>query len=79
MDAKSEKEIIVMGKGDCLRQEKVGDEITSEQITKKFILSPKNCPQRVLDLLSNITLDYVEIADNIIQYAKEKNDLRYTR
>ncbi|HGN0099049.1 TPA: BglG family transcription antiterminator LicT [Proteus mirabilis] len=70
----AEKEIIVMGKGIAYAK-KVGDEITSEQITKKFILSPKNCPQRVLDLLSNITLDYVEIADNIIQYAKEKMTL----
>ncbi len=37
----AEKEIIVMGKGIAYAK-KVGDEITSEQITKKFILSPKN-------------------------------------
>ncbi|MEX6294101.1 CAT RNA binding domain-containing protein [Proteus mirabilis] len=74
----AEKEIIVMGKGIAYAK-KVGDEITSEQITKKFILSPKNCPQRVLESFIEY---YVRLRRNCGQYysvCKRKNDLRYTR
>lgn len=70
------KEIVVMGKGIAYAK-KVGDQIDPLHITKKFVLSSMQYPQKILDLLADVPLECVEITDNIVQYAKEKLSLEY--
>ena len=67
----NDKEIIVMGRGIAYAK-KVGDDVDPEQITKKFILSSMEYPQRILDLFSDVPLECIELTNSIIQHAKKK-------
>lgn len=67
----NDKEIIVMGRGIAYAK-KVGDDVDPEQITKKFILSSMEYPQRILDLFSDVPLECIELTNSIIQHAKQK-------
>lgn len=69
-DAKG-KEIIVMGKGIAYGK-KNGDGIDSNKITKKFILSSMEYPNHLIDTLSSIPVECIELCDDIVQYAKQK-------
>lgn len=65
------KEIIVMGKG-LAYGKKPNDDIIEEKITKKFILNSMEYPDRLVEALSSISMECIEICDEIIQYAKNK-------
>lgn len=65
------KEIIVMGKGLAYGKKK-GEYIDENKITKKFILSSMEYPSRLVEALSNISVECIEICDEIVQYAKVK-------
>lgn len=64
-------EIVVMGKGIAYAK-KVGDDVDPNQITKKFILSNLEYPQEIINLLTEVPLECIELVDNIIQFAKQK-------
>ncbi|QIQ21667.1 BglG family transcription antiterminator LicT [Zophobihabitans entericus] len=70
----NDKEIIVMGSGIAYAK-KIGDDIDPKQITKKFVVSSMEYPQKILDLFSDVPLECIELTDNIIQYAKQKISL----
>ncbi len=65
------REIVVMGKGIAYGK-KNGDCIDTQKVTKKFILSSMEYPDRLIDALSSISPDCIELCDDIIQYAKHK-------
>ncbi|MBP1906907.1 beta-glucoside operon transcriptional antiterminator [Paenibacillus sp. 4624] len=63
------QEIIVMGKG-IAYQKKVGDSLDQQSIDKIYSLSNKDAFVKFQELLSEIPIDYFEVADQIINYAK---------
>lgn len=67
----NDKEIIVMGKG-LAYGKKNGDLIDEGKITKKFILSSMEYPNRLVDAFSSIPSEYIELCDDIIRYAEQK-------
>lgn len=73
-DAKG-KEIIVMGKGIAYGK-KNGDFFDSNSVTKKFVLSSIEYPQRLVEALSSIPAEYIELCDEIINFAKQKLALK---
>lgn len=66
---KNDEEQIVMGRGIAYKK-RVGDEIEENMIDKVFTLSDKNMTNKFTELLEDMPLDYVEVADEIIKYAK---------
>ncbi|MDZ5010148.1 PRD domain-containing protein, partial [Clostridium perfringens] len=66
---KNDEEQIVMGRGIAYKK-RVGDEIEENMIDKVFTLSDKNMTNKFTELLKDMPLDYVEVADEIIKYAK---------
>lgn len=65
------KEVIVMGKGIAYGR-KNGDIVDPKKITKKFILSSIEYPNRLVEALSSIPVEYIEICDGIVEHAKQK-------
>lgn len=65
----NQKEVIVMGRGIAF-QKKVGDWIDEERIDKRFYLEDKKQNEKFQQFADVIPLEYIELADDIIQYAK---------
>ncbi|GCF93260.1 transcription antiterminator LicT [Enterococcus florum] len=63
-------EIVVMGRGLAF-QKKVGDAISEEKIDKKYRLANSDLSQKFQELLEEMPITYVELASEIIEYAKE--------
>lgn len=66
---KNNVEQIVMGRGIAFKK-RVGDEIDKNMIDKVFTLSDKSMANKFTELLKELPLEYVEVADEIIKYAK---------
>ncbi|MGL5378358.1 BglG family transcription antiterminator LicT [Clostridium sp.] len=69
------KEAVVMGRGISF-QKKKGDEINEEIIDKIFILNNKSINEKLLNLINDIPVDYLEISEEIINYAEVKLDTK---
>ncbi|KAF1295801.1 transcription antiterminator LicT [Enterococcus sp. JM4C] len=67
----NQAEIVVMGKGLAFNK-KPGDFILKEKIDKIFKLSDHGMSQKFQELAHDIPLEYLTIAFQIIDYAKEK-------
>lgn len=67
----NDKEIIVMGKGIAYGK-KSGELIDESKITKKFILSCMEYPDRLVDAFSSIAAEYTELCDDIVKHAEQK-------
>lgn len=65
----NEEEQIVMGRGIAFKKS-IGDEIDENMIDKVFTLSDKGMANKFTELLKELPLEYVEIANEIIKYAK---------
>lgn len=65
------KEAVVMGRGIAF-QKKKGDEIEKEKVEKVFLLEDKNINDKLLTLIKDIPLEYLEISEEIIHYAESK-------
>ncbi|MBO1306703.1 PRD domain-containing protein [Enterococcus sp. 669A] len=63
-------EIVVMGRGLAF-QKKVGDEISEENIDKKYRLANNELSQKLQELLEDVPVSYLELANDIIEDAKE--------
>lgn len=66
---KDNYETILMGKGIAYRR-KVGDRVSAHLIDKEFTLKDKVMSNRLITLLQDIPIEYVDIAQEIIDYAK---------
>ena len=67
-------EVIVMGKG-IGYQKKIGDLIQDSMIEKIFILNDKSILPKLENLFKDIPEKYLEISDEIIQYARSQYGL----
>ncbi len=65
------KEIVVMGRGIAFKK-RTGDHIPKDMIDKVFKLSDPNMSDKFKELISNIPLNYMELSDKIILYAKKE-------
>ncbi|EOH94870.1 BglG family transcription antiterminator LicT [Enterococcus pallens] len=63
-------EIVVMGRGLAF-QKKVGDEISEECIDKKYRLANNELSQKLQELLEDVPVTYLELANDIIEDAKK--------
>ena len=63
------KEILVMGCGLGF-QKKIGDTIDRSKIEKIYAIDNKNDSNKLMNLLSEIPLEYIQVSNEIISYAK---------
>lgn len=68
------EEIIVMGKA-LGYGKKTGDVIEEEKIKKIFELSSKPNHKKLINLLKDIPIEYIDISDQVIQRAKRELDI----
>ena len=64
-------ELVIMGKGLAF-QKKPGDEIEEEKIEKVFTLKNNDISERFKSLLYEVSLELMEVAEEIIKLAKRK-------
>lgn len=64
-----QEEQIVMGRGIAFKK-KIGDEVQEDIVDKVFTISDKNMTNKFTELLKELPVQYVEVADDIIKYAK---------
>ncbi|WNS46517.1 BglG family transcription antiterminator LicT [Paenibacillus sp. MMS20-IR301] len=65
----SGKELVVMGRGIAFKKQ-TGDPIDEDKIEKVFSLDNREVSQKLMSLLSEIPLEYVECTDEVIRYAE---------
>ncbi|WP_028042985.1 BglG family transcription antiterminator LicT [Candidatus Stoquefichus massiliensis] len=65
------EEIVVMGKG-LAYGKRTGESINPEKISKIFELSLKESQKKMIDMLKDIPIEYMEISDQVIQKAKKE-------
>ena len=63
------KEILLMGCGLGF-QKKIGDTIDRSKIEKIYAIENKNYSNKLMNLLSEIPLEYIQVSNEIISYAK---------
>lgn len=68
--AENNKEMVVMGRGLAF-QKKPGDFVDEKLIEKVFKLDNRDLSERFKTLLNETPMEYMEISDEIIRYAKE--------
>ncbi|OCN05217.1 transcription antiterminator LicT [Erysipelotrichaceae bacterium MTC7] len=68
---KNQEEKIVMGRGLAFGK-KVGEEIDDTKIDKEFALTSDVANSRFQELIVDIPLEYLDLAEDIIRYAKTK-------
>lgn len=73
------EERVVCGKGIAFKK-KIGDEIQEDLVNKIFILYNQDVNKKFQDILTDIPLEHIKIADEIVKYAKiqlgtELNDM----
>lgn len=74
-------EIIVIGCGIAFKK-KIGDIIIKDKIEKIFVTEDKEMTKKFQDLLHEVPIEYITIADKIVKYTEEKfgkklNDIIY--
>ena len=67
------KEVVAMGKGIGFGKKK-GDILSEAGIDKIFTLEDETALRQFKDLLAGIPLEYLQVSNEIISYAKEKLD-----
>lgn len=65
------EEAVVMGRGIAF-QKKKGDAIDEEKIDKIFVLKNRSINNKLVELIKDIPVENLEIAEEIIKYAEEK-------
>ncbi|EPT1148203.1 BglG family transcription antiterminator LicT [Listeria monocytogenes] len=69
-EGKSGKESVVMGRGLAF-QKKLGDEVEVSKIEKTFVMETHELSEKLSELLSEIPLKHLRVADDVVQYAQE--------
>lgn len=67
----SGEEAVVMGRGISF-QKKKGDSIDESKVEKIFVLENKSINDKLLTLVNDIPVKYLEVAEKIIKYAEDK-------
>lgn len=63
------QEIILMGRGLAFKM-KIGDEVAQDKVEKMFTLSTPEMVRQFQELLIDIPIDHVKLADEVIKYIK---------
>lgn len=71
-----ESEIVLMGKGISFKK-KVGDFVDNERIEKVFALKGRE-KTRYMDIIENISSEYIDLAVNILDYAQKQLGVKTT-
>lgn len=66
---KNEKECVVMWSGIAF-QKKKGDSIDESKINKVFLLDSKSNTDKLINLISEIPIEYIQVAEEIVSYAE---------
>ncbi|EOR27872.1 MULTISPECIES: PRD domain-containing protein [Clostridium] len=69
------EESVVMGRGIAF-QKKKGDEIDQEKVDKIFVLKNKSINDKLIALVNDISVENLEIAEEVIKYAEKKLDTK---
>lgn len=67
----NDEEAVVMGRGIAF-QKKKGDAIDEEKVDKIFVLKNKSINNKLVELIKDIPVENLEIAEEVIKYAEEK-------
>lgn len=67
----NDEEIIVMGKGIAYGK-KTGDTIDTSKVYKTFEVSLKESQKKMINMLKDIPIEYMEISDEVIKKAKKE-------
>lgn len=72
----NKEEIVVMGKG-LAYGKKTGESIDADKIHKTFEMSLKPSQRKMINMLKDIPIEYMEISDQVIQKARKElhNDI----
>lgn len=65
----SQNELVIMGRGIAFKKH-TGDRLDEDKIEKVFSLDNKEVSQKLMTLLSDIPIEYVECSDEVIRYAE---------
>jgi beta-glucoside operon transcriptional antiterminator len=65
-----DQELVIMGRGIAFGR-KAGDNVDESRVEKTFKLDDKEMNKRLLELLAEIPLSFVEVSEEIIQYARK--------
>ncbi|AIQ53699.1 MULTISPECIES: BglG family transcription antiterminator LicT [Paenibacillus] len=65
----SQNELVIMGRGIAFKKH-TGDSLDETKIEKVFSLDNKEVSQKLMTLLSDIPIEYVECSDEVIRYAE---------
>ncbi|MGL6107025.1 BglG family transcription antiterminator LicT [Romboutsia sp.] len=65
----NKKEQVVMGRGIAFKK-RPGDIIDKNMVDKVFMLSDKSMNHKFKELMMDLPIEYIEVADEIIKYAK---------
>jgi beta-glucoside operon transcriptional antiterminator len=68
---KNNQEIIIIGRGIAFNK-RIGDDINEQQIDKIFTLENEDIMKKFKILIADMPLEYMEISEKIIAYAKMK-------
>lgn len=66
----NDEEAVVMGRGIAF-QKKKGEEVDEEKIDKIFVLKNKSINDKLIELVKDIPVENLEIAEEIIKYAEQ--------
>lgn len=75
IDDEFSDEVILMGKGIGFNA-KVGDVLTTDKIEKIYLLKDRDTLKKMIQLSSETSTEYFDIAQQIIAYAKEEHHLQ---
>ncbi len=64
------QEVLVMGCGLGFKQ-KIGDLINAEKIEKIYTMNDRSAYQQLEDILKNVTLEDLQITNEIVAYAQK--------
>ncbi|CAM4487315.1 BglG family transcription antiterminator LicT [Paenibacillus typhae] len=65
----NQNELVIMGRGIAFKKH-TGDRLDEDKIEKVFSLDNKEVSQKLMTLLSDIPIEYVECSDEVIRYAE---------
>jgi beta-glucoside operon transcriptional antiterminator len=68
---KDKQEVIVMGRGIAFNK-RVGEDIDQDKVEKIFTSEDKDITKKFKTLIAEIPMEYMELSEEIIQYAKQK-------
>ena len=69
------REIVAIGKGIAFNH-KVGDNVSDDVVQKIYILSDKNVLQKFEQLISGISIEYLQVTNEIIELAEKELDCK---